>query len=76
MPDRTPNSSRYAEVLFGGLAKGTMVVVGIVAVVLGITGGGVTDLPTARKEWGYFLLLILIAIIGWIGFIELKHLLK
>jgi hypothetical protein len=51
-----------------------MVVVGIVVAVSGLLGGGLTDLPTTRKEWGYLLLIILIAII--ISFIGLRHLLK
>ncbi|SOE93175.1 hypothetical protein SAMN05414139_05948 [Burkholderia sp. D7] len=76
MPNRTPKAAGFAEVLFGGLAKGTMVVVGVAAVVLGVLGGGLTDLPTTRKEWGYLLLVILVAIIGFVSFIGLKHLLK
>jgi hypothetical protein len=76
MPNRTPKAARFAEVFFGGLAKGTMVVVGIAAVVLGVLGGGLTDLPTTRKEWGYLLLIILVTIIGFVSFIGLRHLLK
>jgi hypothetical protein len=63
-------SARYAEAFFGGIAKGTLVVVGRAALVLGVLGGGLTELPTTRKEWGYFLLIILIALVGFILFIE------
>ncbi|MFC5431157.1 hypothetical protein ACFPTO_20475 [Paraburkholderia denitrificans] len=31
------------------------------------------DLPTTRKQWGYLLLVILIAIVGFISFVGLKH---
>ncbi len=72
MTDRTPKAARHAEIFFGGLAKGTMVVVGVVAVVLGVLGGGLTDLPTTRKEWGYFLAIVLIAVVGLILFTRLK----
>lgn len=52
-----------------------MVVVGIAVVVLSVLEGGITDLPTTRKEWGYFLLIILIVMVGLVCFIGLRHVL-
>jgi hypothetical protein len=76
--DRGPKLTKFAEVLFGGLAKGTMVAVGIAAVVLAFLGGGdgLTDLPITRKEWGYFMLVILVVTIGLASFISVRHLVK
>lgn len=66
MIERTSKRVRFAEVLFGGLAKGTMIVAGIAAVVFGVLGGGLTALPTTRKGWGYFLLAVLVIVTGFI----------
>lgn len=38
MNNRMSKSARYAEAFFGGIAKGTLVVVGIAALVLGVLG--------------------------------------
>ena len=74
MPGRTPKIAKLAELLFGGLAKATIVVAGIVAVMLAVLGGGdgLTDLPATRKQWCYVFLFILAVVIGTIAFNELK----
>lgn len=73
MGHRASKTARFAEAFFGSLAKGTVIVVGIAAIVLAVLGGELTDLPTTRKECGYFLLVVPIVIIGYISFIELRH---
>ena len=51
--------------MFGGLAKGTLWVVGVAALVLVVlTGGqGLTDLPTARRGWRNLLLIVLSVVV-------------
>jgi hypothetical protein len=75
MSERAPKLARVVEIIFGGLAKGTMVLVGVAVIVLAVLSGGdgLTDLPTTRKELGYFLLFVLVAIMGIATFIGLKH---
>lgn len=69
---------RLAEGFFGGLAKGVMVFVGVAVLIVAMLSGGGADiagdtLPTTRKEWGYFLLIILISIGGFITFFWLRR---
>lgn len=75
MPNRTSRFAKFAEVLFGGLAKGTMALAAIILVVLAVLSGnfdGLTDLPTTRKGWGYVLLVIVVVFIGVIAFHKWK----
>lgn len=62
-----PSSSRwvnFAEIFFGGVAKATLAVVAVVAVILAISSGSaLTDLPTTRKDFGIFLLILLAFVI-------------
>ncbi|WP_321918018.1 hypothetical protein [Paraburkholderia sp. J11-2] len=80
MTDGAPKWARIGEAFFGGLGKGMLVFVGIAILIVGVLTGGLTDLggtlPTTRKEWGYFLLIILISVIGAISFLWLRHSLK
>ncbi|WP_175665783.1 hypothetical protein ACN9MG_32410 [Burkholderia ambifaria] len=76
MPCSTPNPSKFAEVIFGGLAKGTLVVAAIIVAILAVLSGdasGLTDLPTTRKQWLYFLLVVLLVLMGFICFIAVKR---
>lgn len=75
MRERPSKSARFVEVFFGGLAKGMLVVVAVAAVILAVLSGddGLTDLPTTRKEWGYFLLIVLISVAGFISFCWFRH---
>lgn len=60
------SASRIAEIGFGWLAKGTMVVAVAVAVVLCVMsdGSGLSGLPSTRRQWLILLLLILLVIAG------------
>ncbi|MEM5317599.1 hypothetical protein [Paraburkholderia sp. JHI869] len=78
MTDSASKLARFAEVFFGGLAKGVMVFVGIAILIVAVLSGGGADiiggtLPTTRKEWGYFLFIILISITGFITFLWLRR---
>ncbi len=60
--------SRWAaglEAAFGWVAKGTLVLAGLVMVALAaLTGevGALTDLPTTRKGWLYLLLILVVTV--------------
>jgi Na+/melibiose symporter-like transporter len=77
MTDSKPRMVRLAEGFFGGLAKGVMVFVGVAVLIVAIFSGGADiagdTLPTTKKGWGYFLLIILISIGGVITFLWLRR---
>jgi hypothetical protein len=62
-----PRNSRwvnFAEIFFGGVAKATLAVAAVIAIILAIASGSApTDLPTTRKEFGIFLLILLAFVI-------------
>lgn len=75
MPDHASRFAKFAEVLFGGLAKGTMALAAIIVVVLAVLSGnfdGLNNLPATRKGWSYVLLLIVVVFIGVIAFHKWK----
>ncbi|WP_043202811.1 hypothetical protein [Paraburkholderia acidipaludis] len=81
MADSASKMARLAEEFFGGLAKGVMVFVGVAILIVALLSGGGADivggtLPTTRKEWGYFLLIILISVAGFTTFLWLRRSLK
>lgn len=58
-------ATRFAEVGFRWLAKGTMVVAEIVVIIL---SGGLVDLPSTRRQWSAFLAIILVMAAGVIAY--------
>lgn len=60
------SASRIAEIAFGWLAKGTMIVVAIAVVVLSVfsDGAGMTSLPSTRRQWLTLALILAVVIAG------------
>ncbi|UXC34565.1 hypothetical protein K6V71_09170 [Cupriavidus gilardii] len=59
--------TRIAEILFGGLAKGTLAVMAIGLVVLAVLSGdvtGLTGLPDTRRQWAIFAGIVAIVAAG------------
>jgi len=59
----TPTWTRILEIIFGGIAKGTMAVAAVIFLLFSFPENLMT-LPTTRKDLGIFLLLILCGLIG------------
>ncbi|MGU3781385.1 hypothetical protein [Burkholderia metallica] len=64
-PYRQSRWAAVLEVVFGWVAKGTMVLLGLGVAALAVLTGDVsalTDLPTTKKGWLYLLLAVVVAV--------------
>lgn len=64
---RRLSAARIAEVGFGWLAKGTMIVAAVAVVVLS-GGTGLADLPSTRRQWLAVAAIILLVLTGVVAY--------